>query len=35
MEDIISIPIHEDQISYYMKMNEDELVRKYHKKEII
>ena len=32
MDDIISISIREEQISYYMKMNEDELIEKYHKK---
>ena len=32
MDDIISIPIREEQISYYMRMDEDELIEKYHEK---
>ena len=32
MDDIISIPIREEQISYYMRMDEDELIEKYHGK---
>ena len=32
MEDIITIPIREDLISYYMRISEDELIEKYYKK---